>query len=222
MFLGHPRVRVDVSDDHRDIHPRHALVVSLGYRRIIPAECLAIPAMGTVVFHSSDLPKGRGWAPLYHALAGRQRRHTVSLFYASAGVDEGPLIAKAHCPISPTENLTSLRRTDDRLVMALLRRYLVRLARRRVPGRAQVGTPTFHRRRTPDDSRLDPARPLRELFFTLRALDNDRYPGFFTVAGEKFFVRLTPAQARNRPVRYRIVDSSRKRAASRSRRVAGL
>ena len=221
MFRAHRHVRIEIGDDHGAIRPRHALVVSLGYRRIIPAECLDIPAMGTVVFHSSDLPKGRGWAPLYHALAERQRRHTVSLFYASPEIDGGPLIAKAHGPISPTDTLTSLRRKDDFLVMALLRRYLARLARRRVHGRPQVGTPTFHRRRTPDDSRVDPTRPLRELFFALRALDNDEYPGFFTVAGEQFFIRITPAAEPVRPIRYRIVDLSGRRAASRDRRAAG-
>jgi methionyl-tRNA formyltransferase len=217
-FRADRLVRVEVSDDHRDIRPRHALVVSLGYRRIIPAECLGVPAMGTVVFHSSDLPKGRGWAPLYHALAERRRRHTVSLFYASPGIDDGPLIAKAHCPISPTETLTSLRRKDDVLVLALLKRYLARLARRRVPGRRQVGTPTFHRRRTPDDSRVDAARPLRELFFTLRALDNDRYPGFFMVGGERFFVRITPAEDPVRAIHYRLVDFFGRRTTARAGR----
>ena len=221
LFRGHRRIEIEVSDDHRDIRTQHDLVVSLGYRRIIPADVLIMPAMGTIVLHSSDLPKGRGWAPLYHALAGKQRRHTVSMFYALEGVDDGPLIAKAHCPLYLTDTLASLRRKDDFLVTVLLKKYLPTLVRRRVPGCSQIGTPTFNRRRSPEDSRVPIDRPLRELFFALRALDNERYPGFFTVAGEKFHIRISPVGQRDRPVRYRIIDFSKPRRSG-PRGVAGI
>lgn len=191
---------------HEQITPRMDLVISFGYRRIIPPEFLSMPRLGTVIFHSSDLPRGRGWAPLYHALASGQRRHTVSMLFADAGIDTGPLIAKAHCRIDPAETLDSLRRKDDAMVAALLVRFLPRLLRGRSRGTPQRGRPTYHARRRPADSELDPRRTLASLLPKLRALDGRDYPAFVKAGGRTFELRLTPVEPDAKPGPIKITD----------------
>ena len=49
-----------------------------------------------IIFHSSDLPKGRGWAPIYHALAENRSEHVISAILAAPKVDSGDKIGRAH------------------------------------------------------------------------------------------------------------------------------
>lgn len=54
----------------------------------------------------------------------------------------------------------------------------------------QVGDPTYYRRRTPEDSRVDPARPLAEAFDLLRIADSARYPAFVAMRGRRFRIQI--------------------------------
>jgi len=52
----------------REIQSKYSLVISLGYDRMIPQDYLHKTKFGIIVFHSSDLPRGRGWAPLFYTI----------------------------------------------------------------------------------------------------------------------------------------------------------
>jgi methionyl-tRNA formyltransferase len=56
--------------------------------------------------------------------------------------------------------------------------------------RRQQGTASWYRRRTPQDSEIDPARPLAESFDLLRVADPDRYPAFFKLRGRRYRIRI--------------------------------
>lgn len=48
----------------------------------------------------------------------------------------------------------------------------------------------YYRRRTPEDSRLDPELPIAQQFDLLRICDPDRYPAFFELHGHRYRLRL--------------------------------
>jgi methionyl-tRNA formyltransferase len=54
----------------------------------------------------------------------------------------------------------------------------------------QAGLPTYYKRRTPEDSELDPDKPLRDQFNLLRVADNDQYPAFFRHLGHKYVLKI--------------------------------
>ncbi len=56
--------------------------------------------------------------------------------------------------------------------------------------RAQSGAPTLYRRRTPADSKIDPAQSIASAFNLLRIADPDRYPAFFEIAGHRYKIRI--------------------------------
>ena len=60
-------------------------------------------------------------------------------------------------------------------------------------GIEQSGESTYYPRRGPEDSRLDVNKSLREQFNMLRVVDNDRYPAFFEIAGERYFLKVEKA-----------------------------
>jgi methionyl-tRNA formyltransferase len=56
--------------------------------------------------------------------------------------------------------------------------------------RPQSGEPTFCRRRTPEDSRIDPQRSIAEQFDLLRVADPQRYPAFFEYRGRNYKILI--------------------------------
>ena len=58
----------------------------------------------------------------------------------------------------------------------------------------QIGAESCYGRRRPEDSRMDPARPLQEQFPLLQVVDNEAYPAFFEWKGRRFRIRVEPWQ----------------------------
>lgn len=79
-----------------------SLVVSAGFRHLVPADVLEIPEIGTVNFHKAYLPFNRGanpnvWSILGEAPAG------VTLHYMNPEMDEGPIIDRRQVPVRPDD-----------------------------------------------------------------------------------------------------------------------
>jgi len=52
---------------------------------------------------------------------------------------------------------------------------------------------SFYLRRRPEDSRLDPDKTIREQFNLLRVVDNEKYPAFFDLHGQRFLLKVEKA-----------------------------
>lgn len=143
-----------------------------------------------MVLHASDLPEGRGWSPhVWDILAGKEEL-TLSLLTAEGGVDTGAIWAKRrfavprhalHEEINALLFQTELDLMDQGIAM-------VAAGETPVPQPAEGGS--YHPRRTPEDSRLDPARPLAELFDQIRVADSERFPAFFEMHGKTYNITL--------------------------------
>lgn len=170
--------------------PSSQVCIYLGYSRIVGAALRARHGNNLVV-HESDLPAGRGWSPLtWQVLQGAQEI-VVTLFEAVDAVDAGVIYAQATIHLRGDELVDELRQQQAAATFALCGGFV-----RDYPGvlqqaREQSGTPSYYPRRTPADSRLDPALPLREQVNLLRVCDNSRYPAWFEHAGRRFFVSIT-------------------------------
>ena len=69
------------------------LMIMCGWRQIISSEILKIPKLGTVGFHPTPLPKGRGGAPIINSILEEWTQSAVTLFYPSEGIDDGDIIS---------------------------------------------------------------------------------------------------------------------------------
>lgn len=177
-------------DNYRDISEEFRIVFSLGYSRIIPKEYLRKPALGVVVFHSSDLPKGRGWAPLFYTIIHKLPTLTQTMFFASEGVDDGPVIAKASYPLTPHLLLSDLRNIDDLLTLRLLAQYAPLLLENKIHGVKQDDKKaSYWKKRNPEDSQIDPNSTILEAYDFLRALPKE-HPAFFEKDGAKIKIHI--------------------------------
>jgi len=79
------------------------LIVSAGFRHIVPEEYLDIPSLGAVNMHKSYLPYNRGanpnvWSIIEDNPAG------VSVHYMTSEIDAGPIIDRRKVPVGPGDN----------------------------------------------------------------------------------------------------------------------
>ncbi|KDE41153.1 Methionyl-tRNA formyltransferase [Nitrincola lacisaponensis] len=147
-----------------------------------------------LVVHESDLPKGRGFAPMAWQILEGANTIPVCLLEASPGEpDAGNIWLKDHITLTGDEMLPAWRQLQGEKTLELCLRFIDEYSS--LNPLQQVGEPTWYRRRTPADSELDPEKSLRDQFNLLRIVDNDRYPAFFRVGEKKIIVKLSDSSS---------------------------
>lgn len=183
-------VRLDVLERPEQLEPSHDLALCLSYPRLVPAPLLEVPRFGVFVPHASDLPSGRGWAPVNWALIREDPQLWLTTFRAVAACDAGPIYRKSSAPLTPTDTIE----TAYAKVMDLMRDHIRSLVLELRAGAAlqltpQVGSGTWNPRRTPAHSELSADATLAELWPLLRACHNSEYPAFFRLHGKRIVLR---------------------------------
>jgi methionyl-tRNA formyltransferase len=178
-----------IVSDVSEIQSSDDLIFCVAHSRLIPSYALSRPRFGIWVNHSSDLPTGRGWAPLQWSVIKGLSRVTVTVFKATAECDAGPWAFKASFAIEPQDTIATLRQKDVAISVEMFQCLIQALSDGTLALHEQVGTPSYWRRRAPPDSELDPAQPLANLWDRIRVCDNIDYPAFFRVNGRKVVLR---------------------------------
>jgi len=141
-----------------------------------------------LLIHASNLPKGRGWSPWVWQILEGSNTLTLSLLEAADAIDSGPIWHQISIDLQGHELADEIQ---DRLIaghFALVEHALAHW--QEIKPRPQEGQPTYYRRRTPEDSRLDVHRSIAEQFELLRVADSRRYPAFFDYRGHRFQIFL--------------------------------
>jgi methionyl-tRNA formyltransferase len=165
------------------------LLLLVSCEEMIPAHMRARYGAALVV-HASDVPEGRGWSPLVWQILEGRKRIAVTLMSAEDAVDSGAVWAQRWITFEGHELCDEI---NARLFAAELELIDVAVDDfgRTTPVPQDARTPTYYRRRTPEDSRLDAHKSIAEQFELLRVCDPDRYPAFFDYRGYRYLVTLT-------------------------------
>lgn len=100
-----------------DVEPD--LLISAGFRHIIPESILDIPRLGAVNVHKSYLPYNRGANPNVWSIV-EDNPAGVSVHYMTAAVDAGPIIDRRQVPVWPDD---SGRDLYDRLEIEQMKQF---------------------------------------------------------------------------------------------------
>lgn len=175
-----------------EIQPGNEIAFLLSYEAKVSAELLA-RSKHNIVVHASDLPLGKGMSPLtWQVLEGRDVI-PITLFEAVEAFDAGTVYLKDSFRLQGNELLNEMQAVLGAKILDLCAEFVRRYPAIIAEGRSQEGASTFYRRRTPEDSQLDPTRPIQEQFNLLRVVDNERYPAFFELNGRRFILKITAA-----------------------------
>jgi methionyl-tRNA formyltransferase len=165
----------------------------LGCLHVVSAEVLARNKHNLVV-HESDLPSGRGFAPMAWQILEGKKRIPVCLIEATDKVDAGDIWLRDVIMLDGSELCDEWRVAQGMKTVELCMRFVDEYERLK-PIR-QEGEPSWYARRRPADSRLDPDKTIREQFGLLKVSDNDRYPAYFEIDGTVYFVQVSKTHER--------------------------
>lgn len=141
-----------------------------------------------LVLHASDLPRGRGMSPHIWQIIEGHNEIPVTLLVAEDALDSGGIWAQRKVKLEGFELYDEINEMIFAAELELMTWALDHFTR--IAPEPQQGEPTYYRKRTAEDSRIDPARPLLESFNLLRVADPIRYPAFFELDGRKFRIRI--------------------------------
>ncbi len=170
------------------------LLLSFYYRRVLPAEMLAVPPLGAWNMHGSLLPKFRGRAPVNWAVLKGEARTGATLHAMTDRADRGGILDQEAVAIGPDDAAIDVQRRVTEAAVAVLARRIDDLKSgaalsQTVP--QDDAAATRFGRRTPEDGRIDWTRTAKEVHDLVRAVTHP-FPGAFTdVFGGKTFVWRT-------------------------------
>lgn len=142
-----------------------------------------------LVIHASDLPRGRGWSPWAWQIIEGRKEIIVSLLEAGEKTDSGAIWAQLPMSLQGHELADEINQKLFEIEIALMDFAVEHYAD--VTPRDQVdGEATYYRKRTPEDSRIDPYRSIAEQFDLLRVADWGRYPAFFDIRGQRYKIKI--------------------------------
>jgi len=95
-----------LADYHAD------LMIVVAYGLLLPQAVLDTPKLGCINIHASLLPRWRGAAPIQRAILAGDTETGVCIMQMEAGLDTGPVLSRASCPINDDDTTQILH---DRL-----------------------------------------------------------------------------------------------------------
>jgi len=136
------------------------LIIVVAYGLILPPAVLQLPRLGCINVHASLLPRWRGAAPIQRALLAGDPETGISIMRLDAGLDTGPVLARAVCPVPRGMTAGELH---DRLAVlgaATLLDILPALAAGKLPAQPQdEALATYAPKLNKDEAVLDWTRP---------------------------------------------------------------
>ncbi len=139
-----------------------------------------------VVFHMTDLPFGRGGSPLQNLIAQGIYETQISALRCEAQVDAGPVYLKRPVSLYGAAEEIYLR------ISNIVEDMIVEIIETNPQPEDQVGTPTFFKRRKPEQGNILDTTSLNQAFDLIRMLDADGYPHAFLKVGN-FLLEFTRA-----------------------------
>ena len=182
--------------NHTELEGNLDILFILSYHKIIKEEFLQRNKHNIVV-HASDLPKGKGWAPMFWQVLEGKNNIIFSMFEASMGVDDGAIYLKKELILSGDELNSELRFKQANFINEMCLEFYFNYNSYNVPVK-QVGKEDFYKKRNKKDSMLDINKTINEQFNLFRIVDNKEYPAFFYKNNKKYIIKIEKVDNENR------------------------
>lgn len=144
------------------------LIVVIAYGQILPRSILELPPRGCLNVHASLLPRHRGASPIQAAILAGDPDSGVTIMQMDAGLDTGPMLARAVIPLAPDETGGTLHDRLAQLAPAPLLETLAQLDHLR-PEPQDNTLATYAGKITREAALLDWTQPAVELDRRIRA-----------------------------------------------------
>ena len=179
---------IPIYNDHLSISESYDVLFILSYHKIIESDYLK-KNKHNLVIHESDLPEGKGWAPLFWQILEGKNEIIFSMFEAGDGIDNGDIYIKEKLTLTGYELNEELRKKQAELIIKMCLQFINNYEKYSQP-KIQQGVESFYPKRTSKDSELDINKTIKEQFDLLRIVSNKDYPAFFEMDGKKYSIKI--------------------------------
>ena len=147
----------------------------VAYGQILKPAVLEAPRLGCFNLHGSLLPRWRGAAPIQRAIMAGDQETGVQIMRMSEGLDEGAVLLGEVLPIHADDTAATLAERMSVTGATLWTRALAAIERGGVTETPQAGEPTYAKKITPAEARIDWSRSATEVDCHIRGLSP--FPG---------------------------------------------
>ncbi|AQW83959.1 formyltransferase domain-containing protein [Campylobacter pinnipediorum subsp. pinnipediorum] len=174
--------------DHKLIGKEYEIVFILSYHFLIPDVFLK-QHKHNIVIHSSPLPQGKGWSPMFWQILEGKNEICFSMFEANKEMDAGDIYMQRYLKLNGYELNDELREKQAKMIIQMCIDFFKN--HKDIKPKKQEGVESFYPKRTAKDSELDINKSIKEQFNLLRVSNNEEYPAFFVLNGHKFILKIT-------------------------------
>ncbi len=161
----------------------------LGYYQKVKKETLE-KFNACLVIHESDLPKGRGWSPISWQIEKGTNKIPICLIKAGEKIDAGEIYIKEFIELDGTELLEEIKTKQWNKTKEIIKKFINGYPSILKKGLKQKGNPTYYKKRTYKDNKLNPNKTIAEQFNKLRVCDNEKFPAWFFYKGKKYIIKI--------------------------------
>ena len=184
--LNKKRFKIKISYNYKRFLNFDILFI-LNYTKIINSKVLDKIRL-PIVIHASDLPRGKGFAPLIWQVLENKKNIKVTMIKAVKKVDSGPVILKDILKLNGTELYEELRKKLSNIIIRLINKLLINYPNIKfIP---QKGNATFYKKRTPENSKININKSIKSQFNLLRTCNNEKWPAFFYFKKKKYIIKI--------------------------------
>jgi len=186
LLNSSPKYDATVSHDPSNVTEQD-IVFILGYTRILVNAFLVRNKLNLVI-HESDLPKGKGFAPIQWQILEGKNQIPICLIEAAEKVDAGDILGRGKIELKGDELFEEIRDLQAQATFELIRQFL-----KTYPDytrEKQNGSESMYPKRTPADGELNVDKSIREQFNQLRIGNNEEWPSFFYLKGQKYILKI--------------------------------
>lgn len=174
--------------EHNEVNESFDIVFILSYHKIIEKEYLE-KNRHNIVIHASALPQGKGWAPMFWQILEGKSSIPFTMFEVDEGVDSGDIYMQKDLKLTGYELNDELREKQAKHIINMCLEFINNYEEYKVPT-SQNGIESFYKKRTAKDSKLDIDKSIKEQFNLLRIVDNENYPAFFELDGNRYILKI--------------------------------
>jgi methionyl-tRNA formyltransferase len=161
----------------RDAEPDWVFLVGLS--QLAPPDLLEVAPRRFIGFHPTQLPRGRGRAPVAWIVLTRCPG-AATFFQITEGVDEGPILAQVPFQVTDIDDAASVTEKLLKAMRIALRSLIPALGSGAYTMTLQdEQKATYFGRRTPDDGRIEWTRTARDIDLLIKSATHP-HPGAFT------------------------------------------
>lgn len=185
------KTSVTDNDSYKINELKPDLILSIGWRRLLPSSIFKIPKFGTVNLHDSLIPNYRGFAPINWAIINGEKEVGITTHFIDEGIDTGNIILQKKLSISFTDTafdvFNNLLELSPKLVLDTIDMIEKGQVTHQKNNNANKGF--FCSRRFPDDGKISWQANRESIYNLIRALC-DPYPNAFCFyEGKKIFIK---------------------------------